>query len=55
MDEKQNLIDMLEYTELMFAKNEHQFSSQFKTKQMAEVIFQYNLGLFDDPSFVLSY
>jgi hypothetical protein len=31
------MADILNYTELIFAKNEHQFSQNFKSKQMAEV------------------
>lgn len=37
IDKHQHLPDMLEYTELMFAKNEHQFQQEFRSKQMAEV------------------
>ena len=37
MNQEQNMNDILEYTELMFAKNEHQFQQNFRTKQMAEV------------------
>lgn len=37
MSQSQNMADILEYTQLMFAKNEHQLSQNYKTKQMAEV------------------
>lgn len=38
LSQEQNMADILEYTELIFAKNEHQLSQNYKTKQMAGVI-----------------
>lgn len=35
ISEQQNMVEILEYTELQFAKNEHQFSQNFRSKQMA--------------------
>ena len=54
MNEEKHMADILQYTEAMFAKNDHAYREGARSKQIAEVNLFNHLGLFDPISIVLN-